>query len=179
MKGNACEKVFRSGSGKRHTAHLYLVADRVENNSYDHADWVDLVWKTGGEPQSMKGAVVNAARPAWFPASGKIRGPALQAAISALRKQGGGVLNIPRVYHFYPEGALNMSFNISNHDQPLVHPVCVTLTDLRNVRVEGNGSLFLFHGKVVPLLVMDSENININRLSVDYEHGPIVRKRVS
>lgn len=89
------------------------------------------------------------------------------------------MLNIPRgVYHFYPEGALNMSFNISNHDQPLVHPVCVTLTDLRNVRVEGNGSLFLFHGKVVPLLVMDSENVSINRLSVDYERSYCTEARV-
>ena len=71
-----------------------------------------------------------------------------------------------------------MSFHISNHDQPLIHPVCVPLADLRNVRVEGNGSLFLFHGKVVPLLVMDSENISINRLSVDYERSWCTEARV-
>lgn len=43
-EGNACEKVSVpvAENGIRH---LYLVADRVENNSYDHADWVDLVWK--------------------------------------------------------------------------------------------------------------------------------------
>ena len=62
-----------------------------------------------------------------------------------------------------------MSFYISNHDQPLVHPVCVPLTDLNDVRVEGNGSLFLFHGKVIPLLIMDSENVTVERLAVDYE----------
>lgn len=73
---------------------------------------------------------------------------------------------------------MNMSFNISNHDQPLIHPVCVTLTDLRNVRVEGNGSLFLFHGKVIPLLVMDSENVSINRLAVDYERSWCTEARV-
>lgn len=71
-----------------------------------------------------------------------------------------------------------MSFHISNHDQPLIHPVCVPLADLRNVRVEGNGSLFLFHGKVVPLLVMDSENVSINRLSVDYERSWCTEARV-
>lgn len=73
---------------------------------------------------------------------------------------------------------MNMSFHISNHDQPLIHPVCVPLADLRNVRVEGNGSLFLFHGKVVPLLVMDSENVSINRLSVDYERSWCTEARV-
>lgn len=179
MKRGMPAKKFSVPVAENGIRHLYLMADRVENNSYDHADWVDLVWKTGGEPQGMKGAVVNAAKFGMIPGVRKDQGPALRSAISALRKQGGGVLNIPRgVYHFYPEGALNMSFNISNHDQPLVHPVCVTLTDLRNVRVEGNGSLFLFHGKVVPLLVMDSENVSINRLSVDYERSYCTEARV-
>ncbi|MFR4417472.1 MAG: hypothetical protein ACLT8E_08930, partial [Akkermansia sp.] len=159
--------------------HLYLMADRVDNNSYDHADWVDLAWKTTGSGQGMKGAVVNASEFGMVPGVRKDQGPALRAAVSALRRQGGGVLNIPRgIYHFYPEGALNMSFHISNHDQPLIHPVCVPLADLRNVRVEGNGSLFLFHGKVVPLLVMDSENVSINRLSVDYERSWCTEARV-
>lgn len=49
----------------------------------------------------MKGAVVNAAKFGMVPGVRKDQGPALRAAISALRKQGGGVLNIPRgVYHF-------------------------------------------------------------------------------
>lgn len=28
---------------------------------------------------------------------------------------------------------------------------------------------FLFHGKVIPLLIMDSENVTVERLAVDYE----------
>lgn len=179
MKKGMPAKKFSVPVAENGIRHLYLMADRVENNSYDHADWVDLVWKVGAELQSMKGAVVDTARFGMVPGIKKDQGPALRAAISALRKQGGGVLNIPRgVYHFYPEGALNMSFNISNHDQPLIHPVCVPLTDLRNVRVEGNGSLFLFHGKVVPLLVMDSGNVSINRLAVDYERSYCTEARV-
>lgn len=71
-----------------------------------------------------------------------------------------------------------MSFHISNHDQPLIHPVCVPLADLRDVRVEGNDSLFLFHGKVVPLLVMDCENVSVNRLAVDYERSWCTEARV-
>ncbi len=37
---------------------------------------------------------------------------------------------------------------------------------------------FFFHGKVVPLLVMDSENVSINRLSVDYERSWCTEARV-
>lgn len=172
MRRGMAAKKFSIPVAENGIRHLYLMADRVDNNSYDHADWVDLAWKTTGSGQGMKGAVVNASEFGMVPGVRKDQGPALRAAVSALRRQGGGVLNIPRgIYHFYPEGALNMSFHISNHDQPLIHPVCVPLADLRNVRVEGNGSLFLFHGKVVPLLVMDSENVSINRLSVDYERS--------
>lgn len=179
MKRGMPAKKFSVKVAENGIRHLYLMADRVENNSYDHADWVDLAWKMAGKQPAMKVAVVNAARFGMVPGSRKDQGPALRSAISALRKQGGGVLNIPRgVYHFYPEGALNMSFNISNHDQPLIHPVCVPLADLRNVRVEGNGSLFLFHGKVIPLLVMDSENVTINRLAVDYERPYYTEARV-
>ena len=179
MRRGMAAKKFSIPVAENGIRHLYLMADRVDNNSYDHADWVDLAWKTTGSGQGMKGAVVNASEFGMVPGVRKDQGPALRAAVSALRRQGGGVLNIPRgIYHFYPEGALNMSFHISNHDQPLIHPVCVPLADLRNVRVEGNGSLFLFHGKVVPLLVMDSENVSINRLSVDYERSWCTEARV-
>ena len=179
MRRGMAAKKFSIPVAENGIRHLYLMADRVDNNSYDHADWVDLAWKTVGSGQGMKGAVVNASEFGMVPGVRKDQGPALRAAVSALRRQGGGVLNIPRgIYHFYPEGALNMSFHISNHDQPLIHPVCVPLADLRNVRVEGNGSLFLFHGKVVPLLVMDSENVSINRLSVDYERSWCTEVRV-
>lgn len=180
MKRGMPAKKFSVPVAENGIRNLYLMADRVENNSYDHADWVDLAWKTGAEQPGMKGAVVNAAKFGMVPGVRKDQGPALRSAISALRKQGGGVLNIPRgVYHFYAEGALNMSFNISNHDQPLIHPVCVPLTDLRNVRLEGNGSLFLFHGRTIPLLIMDSENVSINRLAVDYERSICTEARVT
>lgn len=179
MKRGMAAKKFSVPVADNGIRNLYLMADRVENNSYDHADWVDLAWKMGGQTARIQAAVVDAAQFGMTPGAKKDQGPALRSAISALRKMGGGVLNIPKgVYHFYSEGALNMSFNISNHDQPLIHPVCVPLADLRNVRVEGNGSLFLFHGKAVPLLIMDSENVAINRLAVDYERPYYTEARV-
>ncbi|MFR4223807.1 MAG: NPCBM/NEW2 domain-containing protein [Akkermansia sp.] len=179
MKRGMPAKKFSVPVAENGIRHLYLMADRVENNSYDHADWVDLVWKTGGEPQGMKGAVVNAAKFGMIPGVRKRPGAGAEGSRFRSPKAGRRRFEHPRGrLPFLSGGALNMSFNISNHDQPLVHPVCVTLTDLRNVRVEGNGSLFLFHGKVVPLLVMDSENVSINRLSVDYERSYCTEARV-
>lgn len=47
MKRGMPAKKFSVPVAENGIRHLYLMADRVENNSYDHADWVDLVWKTG------------------------------------------------------------------------------------------------------------------------------------
>ena len=114
MKRGMAAKKFSIPVAENGIRHLYLMADRVDNNSYDHADWVDLAWKTGGRGHGMKGSVVNASEFGMVPGVRKDQGPALRAAVSALRRQGGGVLNLPRgIYHFYPEGALNMSFHIS------------------------------------------------------------------
>lgn len=92
MKRGMAAKKFSIPVAENGIRHLYLMADRVDNNSYDHADWVDLAWKTGGSGQGAKGAVVNASEFGMVPGVRKDQGPALRAAVSALRKQGGGVL---------------------------------------------------------------------------------------
>ncbi len=56
---------------------LYLMADRVENNSYDHADWVDLAWRIGKEGGTMQAAVMNVAKFGMIPGVRKDQGPAL------------------------------------------------------------------------------------------------------
>ena len=73
MKGMAAKK-FSIPVAENGIRHLYLMADRVDNNSYDHADWVDLAWKTGGSGQGAKGAVVNASEFGMVPGVRKTRG---------------------------------------------------------------------------------------------------------
>ncbi len=153
---------------------LYLLADEVENTDCDHANWVDLEWsgkKAAAAPAERK-KVINVAEFGVVPDSRDDQGPAFRKAISAARANPGCTLVIPKgVYHFRPEGALKMSFHISNHDQPTFHPVCLPLVDLENVTVEGNSALFLFHGLELPVLVMDSARTTVNNLSVDYERA--------
>ena len=115
MRRGMAAKKFSVPVAENGIRHLYLMADRVDNNSYDHANWVDLAWKTGGSGQGKTGTVVNASEFGMVPGVRKDQGPALRAAVSALRR---------------------------------------------------------------PLLVMDSENISINRLSVDYERSWCTEARV-
>ncbi len=180
MKSGDAAKKFTVELAESNLRTVYLMADRVENNSYDHADWVDLKWTTATINAKKNLIKIDAAKFGMTPGVKKDQGPALRKALSALRKRGSAkVLNIPKgVYHFYEEGALKMCFNVSNHDQPLIHPVCVPLNDLKNVRIEGNGSLFVFHGKVMPMLLMDSENVSVCNLSIDYARPWCTEARV-
>ncbi len=186
MKKGMPAKEFNVNIGGNRLGTVYLMADRVENNSYDHANWGDLQWQKAPFKPGKKSAVVNVADFGMTAGVNKDQGPALRKAISALRRQCEAAqteelvtLNIPKgVYHFYESGALKMSFNVSNHDQPLIHPVCVPLNDLRNVRIEGNGSLFIFHGKLMPMLLMDSENVTVNNLSIDFARSQCTEARV-
>lgn len=96
MRRGMAAKKFSIPVAENGIRHLYLMADRVDNNSYDHADWVDLAWKTAGSGQGMKGAVVNASQFGMVPGVRKDQGPALRAAVSALRRQGGGRFEHPQ-----------------------------------------------------------------------------------
>lgn len=149
---------------------VYLLADHVHNNTDDHADWVDLAWKDGQQPETGKAEQIMAEDFGMKPGIKEDQTAALAKMITRARSHPGSTIIIPKgEYHFYSEGALRMSFHISNHDQPVFHPVCVPLVDLDGVTIEGNGSVFIFHGPTLPLLLMDSRNITINNLSVDYE----------
>lgn len=157
------------------TGHLYLRASEGLNDDSDHADWVDLAWSQRGgskanKIKSKKGVVLEAADFGLKAGVREDQSAALQKAISALRAHPGATLNIVKgEYHFYREGALGMSFHLSNHDQPKVHPVGVPLVDLNGAHIKGNGSLFLFHGQMMPVLIMDSKKVTLADVAIDFE----------
>ncbi len=95
----------------------------------------------------------------------------LRSLIQDARKQGEKpVLKLHRgVYHFYPEGAHQMSYYTSNHDQQDTHPVGVPLVDIHGLTLDGQGSTFVFHGKMQPFLLLDSSDITIKNINIAYD----------
>ncbi len=73
----------------------------------------------------------------------------------------------PGEYHFHAQTALPMQLFISNHDQQDVHPVGVPLVDLKNVTLQGKKTQFIFHGKMLPFVLMDSKGITIRNIRID------------
>ena len=99
---------------------------------------------------------------------GKDNGAAIQKLIDAARTQGVTRINFaPGEYHFHAESALPMHLFISNHDQQDVHPVALPLVQLKNVELKGKDTHFIFHGKMLPFVLMDCAGVTISDISID------------
>lgn len=96
----------------------------------------------------------------------------LQAAESNLPT----TISIPKgVYHFYPESAPEHKLYISNHDQQPVHRIGIPLQGLHHVSLKGNGSTFVFHGKMLPILLMDCSAVSISDINITVD-SPLARE---
>lgn len=150
---------------------LYLLADHVDNNANDCADWVNLAWEESNTPKGLaKPALIKAEKFGLKPNIKKDQTEVFASIITIARSRPGSTIVIPKgEYHFHPEKALRMSFHVSNHDQPVFHPISIPLVDLDGIKIEGNGSVFIFHGMTIPVLLMDSRRITIRNLMIDYD----------
>ena len=148
---------------------LYLQADDAGQHDYDHADWVNLEWIKGEQPAPKPARVFSAAEFGIKPNVTDDQTANLAKALEALREAPGSTLKFQKgSYHFWYTGALKRHFHISNHDQPTWHPVGISLADLRSVTLDGQGSTFVFHGQMLPLLVQDSENVTVRGIAIDF-----------
>lgn len=73
------------------------------------------------------------------------------------------------IYHFYEDSAFIKEYYISNHDQDNPKKVGFALENLSNITLDGQGSEFIFHGRMIPFSLINSENITLRNLSVDFE----------
>jgi len=83
-------------------------------------------------------------------------------------------------YHFYPDKGYETFCRISNHDDVLVH-TAFPLYDFNDIVIDGQGSTFIFHGRMIPFIIEGGKNINIKNLSIDWAvpfhfEGKIVAK---
>lgn len=71
-------------------------------------------------------------------------------------------------YHFYPEKGLEQFCYISNHNDVVIK-TAFPLSNFKDLTIDGQGSSFIFHGKMIPFLIDDSNNISIKNLSIDWQ----------
>ncbi|NQX41616.1 Right handed beta helix region [Pedobacter steynii] len=99
----------------------------------------------------------------------------VRKAIEASKAQEQTVLNFPKGrYDFWPDQATETHYYISNSSSEAEFPVKkqkvgLYLKGLKNVTIEGNGSVFIFHGKMITWVLDDCAQISIKNLAVNYE----------
>lgn len=102
------------------------------------------------------------------------------AKIKAESQEGDNVvLRFPKGrYHFYEAGSAVREYYISNHDQVNPKKVGLALEDLKNFTLDGQGSEFVFHGRMIPISLLRSENSLLKDFSVDFENPHIAQVKV-
>ena len=73
------------------------------------------------------------------------------------------------VYNFYPQKATVEFLNVSNNDSGNKR-VAFLLKNMKDVRIIGNKTDFMFHGAMMPIAVKGSENVEIKGVSIDYDY---------
>ncbi len=98
--------------------------------------------------------------------------------ILANNKRGNIVLEFEEgVYHFYPEKAEGLYICVSNNDNGYKR-VAFNLSGMENVRIEGAGTEFMFHGSMVPFYINEARNISISGIDMDYDYSFIFEGEV-
>ena len=115
--------------------------------------------------------------------SSKNASPVLQkplAKIKAEYKEGEKViLRFPEGrYEFHEKGAAVREYYISNHDQTNPKKVGIALEDMKNLTLDGQGSEFVFHGRMLPVSLLRSENCLLKNFSIDFENPHIAQVKI-
>lgn len=115
--------------------------------------------------------------------SSKNASPVLQKALAKIKaeyKEGEKViLRFPEGrYEFHEKGAAVREYYISNHDQTNPKKVGIALEDMKNLTLDGQGSEFVFHGRMLPVSLLRSENCLLKDFSIDFENPHIAQVKI-
>lgn len=103
----------------------------------------------------------------------------VKRAIAACKAQPGATLVFPRGrYDFYPDSAEKREYYISNTSSETECPskvktIGLLFEDMANLTVEGNGSRFVLHGKMISWAFVRCRNVLLQNIAVDFERPTI------
>lgn len=95
--------------------------------------------------------------------------PIVVAAIEKCKNEGYNKIVFPKgTYHFYPTFAPEYFCEITNNDNGLKR-TSFPIIGFNNFEIDGNGSDFIYHGKMIPFIIEESTNITITNVNIDWE----------
>lgn len=105
---------------------------------------------------------------------------AIQKAIEEAKKVDGPVtINFPKgQYDIYPDYAAERELYISNtvgaDEKYKMKKIGILIEDMKDVTIEGNGSLFMYHGKMTTFAAINSSNIVFQNFKVDFQTPTVI-----
>lgn len=81
-------------------------------------------------------------------------------------------------YNFHPEGSSQKEYYISNHDQDNPKSVGIAVEQLNNFTIDGNGSDFLFHGRMLPVSLVGDTSVVLKNFNVDFPNPHIAQVQI-
>jgi hypothetical protein len=81
-------------------------------------------------------------------------------------------------YDFWPQGAVMRHLFISNHDGVAERAVAMSIEHANGLELDGNGSEFVFHDSMLPIVVLHSDRITLRNFSIDYAIPHMVQAEV-
>ncbi len=110
-------------------------------------------------------------------AKGQNATPAVTEALKALGGTDGARLFFETgTYHFYADGATERLCAVSNNNRGIKH-VVFPVQGMRNLTVDGGGSVFVFHGKAFPFAATDCRGLTLENMVFDRALPPVASLR--
>ncbi len=81
-------------------------------------------------------------------------------------------------YDFHEQNAAKREYYISNHDQNNPKRVGICLEGWKNLSIEGGGAEFVFHGRMLPLALVESEDCELKNFSIDFAIPHITQVKI-
>ncbi|MBP3944057.1 hypothetical protein J5U18_10880 [Sphingobacteriaceae bacterium WQ 2009] len=81
-------------------------------------------------------------------------------------------------YDFYPEGAVRKEYYISNHDQDNPKIVGISLEHYNNISLDGQGADFIFHGRMLPISLIENKNLTLKNINIDFQQPQICQVKI-
>lgn len=100
--------------------------------------------------------------------------------INAERKEGDSiVIRFHKgTYNFHEKGAAVREYYISNHDQDNPKKVGMALEGMKRLTLDGGGASFVFHGRMLPISLIQSENCVLKNFSIDFKNPHIAQVQI-
>jgi hypothetical protein len=147
---------------------ILLFAITIKVNSEQYGRQICLTGSSfRGEGKLPDGNIVNVTDYGAKPGSYENAAPALILAVEACRNKPGVKLIFPEGrYDFWPDQSIKEKLSPWDKNEMSIG---ICMKAIKNLILEGNGSEFIFHGKMVPIALTDCADIKLQNFKIDWD----------